>query len=101
MKMTILRYLPTTLLEGITQATTKPIVATALEMVMCHVLSLNLPEDQETAIVTKPAMRYGGQVRTKVIVSLKPRVSTTVRVVLAQNHLFSRQRTIHQWERNS
>jgi hypothetical protein len=32
-------------------------VATILEMVMCHVRSLNFPDDQETAIVTAPAMR--------------------------------------------
>jgi hypothetical protein len=39
------------------QATRKPIVATILEMVMCHVRSLNFPEDQDTAMVTTPAIR--------------------------------------------
>ena len=59
-------------------AATNPIVATALEMVMCHVRSLNLPLLHETAIVTAPAIKYGGHVRTRVIVSLNPSVWTTV-----------------------
>lgn len=38
--------------------TTKPMIATALEAVMCQVRSLSLPERYETPIVLKPAMRY-------------------------------------------
>lgn len=39
---------------------------------------MNLPDDQDQAIEITPAMRYGGQVSTKVIVWLNPRVSTAV-----------------------
>lgn len=63
---------------SVAKAATKPTVATDLDMVMCQVRSLNLPEDQDTAIVMKPAIRYGGHVRTSVMVLLKPRVFTTV-----------------------
>ena len=59
-------------------AMTKPTIATDLEAVMCQVRSLNLPDNQDTRIVLAPAMRYGGQVRTRVIVRPKSRVSTTV-----------------------
>jgi len=67
----------------------KPVTATAFAMVMClldvsmdvsynlpakrlgqsthHVRSLNLPEDHDQAIDITPAIRYGGQVSTKVI----------------------------------
>jgi hypothetical protein len=54
-KMTIAVYRPATLMGA--EATRKPTTATHLEMVMCHVRSLNLPEDHETAIVTAPAIR--------------------------------------------
>jgi hypothetical protein len=43
-----------------------------------QVLSLNLPEDHDHPIEINPAIRYGGQVRTRVIVSLNPRVWTAV-----------------------
>ena len=67
----------------------KPVTATAFAIVMClldvsmnvsnsllakhlgqptnQVRSLNLPEDQDQAIDITPAIRYGGQVSTKVI----------------------------------
>ena len=53
-------------------------IARAFERVMCHVRSLNRPEDQETRTEAKVATRKGGQVRTRVMVVLKPRVFTTV-----------------------
>ena len=76
MKITMATYLPARF--RVAKAAMKPTVATILEIVMCQVLSLNLPEDQDTAMVIKPAIRYGGHVRTSVIVLLKPRVLTTV-----------------------
>ena len=54
-KITMAMYRPATLIGA--HATRKPTVATHLEMVMCHVLSLNLPEDHDTAIVTTPAIK--------------------------------------------
>jgi hypothetical protein len=39
---------------------------------------LKRPDDQDTATDTKAEMRYGGQVKTRVIVRLKPNVCTTV-----------------------
>jgi hypothetical protein len=56
----------------------KPMVACALESVRWRVRSLNLPEDQETRIVMASAMRYGGQVRRRVVSRVNPRVSITV-----------------------
>ena len=63
---------------------TNPIMATDFEAVMCQVLSLSLPEIQETRMVLAPAIKYyirsamiyevrcrgltGGQVRTRVMV---------------------------------
>jgi hypothetical protein len=58
--------------------TMKPTIATAFESVMCQVRSLKRPDDQDTATDTKAEMRYGGQVKTRVIVRLKPNVCTTV-----------------------
>lgn len=54
-KITMLVYRPA--VSRVAAAATNPIVATVLERVMCHVRSLNLPEDQETRIVIAPAMR--------------------------------------------
>ena len=68
-------YLPTVF--NVAAAATNPTTATALETVMCQVLSLSLPEDHETRIVTAPAIKYGGQVKTNVIVVLKFSVFTT------------------------
>ena len=75
-KMTIDTYRPAR--SRVAAAAANPTVATALEMVICQVRSLNRPEDQETITVMTPAMRYGGQVRTRVTVVLRPSVSTTV-----------------------
>jgi hypothetical protein len=55
-----------------------PIMATDFDAVMCQVRSLNFPDSHETRMVDAPAIKYGGHVRTRVMVSLKPRVSTTV-----------------------
>lgn len=68
-------YLPTVF--SVAAAATNPTTATALEIVICQVLSLNLPEDHETRTVTAPAIRYGGHVRIKVMVVLKFSVFTT------------------------
>ena len=57
---------------------TNPKMATLFAMVICHVRSLNRPDDQDHATEMIPAIRYGGQVRTSVISLLKPRVSTAV-----------------------
>lgn len=54
-KTTMLVYRPA--VSSVAQAAAKPTVATAFEIVMCHVRSLNLPDDQETKIVTAPAIR--------------------------------------------
>lgn len=45
---------------------------------MCHVRSLNLPEEMPMAMPTTPATREGGAVSTSVMVVLKPRDDTTV-----------------------
>ena len=63
---------------SVAQPSTKPKMATALAAVMCQVRSLKRPLDQDQAILMAPAIRYGGQVSTRVIVSVKPRVSTAV-----------------------
>lgn len=63
---------------NVPHATANPTIASNLEIVTCQVLSLKWPDDHETATEVKVARRYGGQVRTRVIVELKPSVSTTV-----------------------
>jgi hypothetical protein len=45
---------------------------------MCHVLSLNLPDEIPMPIPTAPATNDGGAVKTNVIVVLKPKDLTTV-----------------------
>lgn len=56
----------------------KPTTAMPIMTVMCHVLSLNLPDEMPTQIPTAPATSDGGAVRTSVIVVSKPRDLTTV-----------------------
>lgn len=63
---------------SVTALMTKPTVAIPIIAEMCHVRSLNLPEDMPIAIPTTPATREGGAVRTSVIVVLKPSDDTTV-----------------------
>lgn len=63
---------------SVAQPRTKPKTAMALAMVMCHVRSLNRPDDHDQSTEMTPAIKYGGQVRTNVISLLKPRVSTAV-----------------------
>ena len=75
-KTTMAKYL--TPVFRVAQASTKPVIAIIFATVMCHVRSLNLPELTDHAMEMKPAIRYGGQVRTSVIVVLKPKVSTAV-----------------------
>lgn len=65
-------------------AIAKPMIATVLLTVMCHVRSFHLPDVIEMRMVTKPATRYGGQVSTRVIVVSKPRVLTTLAVSTAR-----------------
>lgn len=60
------------------QAKAKPMHAISFEIVMCHVRSLNLPDEYETRTDTKVATKKGGQVRTSVMVVLYPSVLTTV-----------------------
>ena len=82
----------------VAQPTIKPIIATPLAIVICHVRSLKYPELQAYGIVIMPAIRYGGHVRTlhnalarssmpgrmrrkyiySVVVVSNPRVSTAV-----------------------
>jgi hypothetical protein len=62
----------------VAQPRTKPRIATLLAIVMCHVRSLYFPEDHDQYTLIAPAIRYGGHVKTKVMVVSKPRVSTTV-----------------------
>lgn len=52
----------------------KPMIATIFEMVICQVRSLNFPEEWEAKRVKKVAITYGGAVRRRVLVLLKPRV---------------------------
>ena len=75
-KRTIAKYRAPIL--SVAVPTMKPMIATALDPVMCQVRSLKRPDDQETRTDITPAMRYGGHVRTSVIVVEKPRVFTTV-----------------------
>lgn len=53
-------------------------IAMPFEIVICQVRSLNFPDDHETITDAKVATRKGGQVNTRVMVVLKPRVFTTV-----------------------
>lgn len=57
---------------------TKPKIAIDLATVICQVRSLNFPELYEYAIDKNPAIKYGGQVKTNVIVRLNPNVLTAV-----------------------
>ena len=55
---------------SVAQPSTKPKTATDFAIVICHVLSLNRPELQDQNTEMNPAIKYGGQVRTNVIVLL-------------------------------
>lgn len=57
---------------------TKPNTATALATVICQVLSFQRPDDHDQKTEMIPAIKYGGQVKSKVMVVLKPSVSTAV-----------------------
>jgi hypothetical protein len=57
---------------------TKPEMVIDLAMVMCHVRSFIRPEFHDQYTENAPAIKYGGQVRTGVIVVLNPRVSSSV-----------------------
>jgi hypothetical protein len=82
---------------NVAAARAKPVIAIALEPMICHVRSLKCPDESEYGIVSNAAMRYAvigfsqdservvlektglrGQVSTRVVVLLKPSVSTTV-----------------------
>lgn len=75
-KIIIATYLAATLVVLILKM--KPTIAITFETVICQVRSLYLPELQQTRILVKQAKRYGGHVRTRVIVVLKPKVLTTL-----------------------
>lgn len=72
------REMNLTAVLSVDAAMMKPIRATTIPRVMWKVLSLRRPEDQASATEKTPAHRYGGQVMTRVIVVLYPRVLTTV-----------------------
>lgn len=55
-----------------------PTTAIPIMTVMCHVLSLNLPDEMPMHMPTTPATSDGGAVKTNVMVVLKPRDLTTV-----------------------
>jgi len=55
-----------------------PTTAIPIINVMCHVRSLNFPDEIPTHIPTAPATSDGGVVRTRVIVVLKFNDFTTV-----------------------
>jgi hypothetical protein len=59
-------------------AITNPMIDTKRPIVICHVLSCIRPELQPVKIPATPARIKGGQVRTRVMVRLKPRVLTTL-----------------------
>lgn len=61
-----------------------PMTASPIMAVMCHVLSLNLPDEIPMPIPTAPATNDGGAVKTNVIVVLKPKDLTTVGKNLAR-----------------
>lgn len=56
----------------------KPISAAPIHTVMCQVLSLYFPDVKPTTTPNNPEIRYGGHVKTSVMVRLKPRLPTTV-----------------------
>jgi hypothetical protein len=64
-------------------AITNPRMATRRPIVICHVRSCIRPELQPVKIPAAPANKKGGQVRTRVIVRLNPRVLTTLYQLLA------------------
>lgn len=67
----------------VAQPRTKPAIAINFETVMCHVRSLKRPEEIDQAMDIAPAIRYGGQVRTSVIVVLKPSVLADINILLS------------------
>jgi hypothetical protein len=81
-KMKQARYRPAVF--NVLAAITNPTIATRRPIVMCHVRSCIRPELQPVKIPATPARMNGGQVRTRVIVRLKPRVRTTLHKPLAR-----------------
>ena len=65
-KMHMAMYRPAVV--SVAGAIAKPTMARPLQAEMCQVRSLYLPELSETRMEKAPAMRYGGQVRTRPIV---------------------------------
>ena len=57
---------------------TNPMIAMVRPTVMCHVRSWYRPELHPKRMPAAPAKMKGGQVRTSVMVVLKPRVLTTL-----------------------
>jgi hypothetical protein len=62
----------------VTAGMMKPTMMRDLQIVMCQVRSLYLPEVYDIAIAIPAASRYGGHVSARVVVVLYPRVRTTV-----------------------
>lgn len=63
-----------------------PINAIPMHPVICQVRSLSLPEVMPIMIPNAPETRYGGQVSTRVMVRLNPRLPTTVGKKLLKLH---------------
>lgn len=59
---------------NVAHPSTKPAMAINFATVICHVRSLYFPEEMDHMIEIPPAIKYGGQVSTRVIVVLKPKV---------------------------
>ena len=70
----------------VTQEMIKPTMANPMLIVMCQVRSFSFPEVRPTKYPTKPETRYGGQVRAKVMVLLKPSEPMTVGKKLLNEH---------------
>lgn len=78
-KMKQATYLPAVF--RVAAAIANPRTATERPAVICHVRSCKRPDDQPINRPPAPARRKGGQVMTSVMVVLKPRVLTTLRLL--------------------
>jgi hypothetical protein len=63
---------------NVVQEMMNPTMAAPMQTVMCQVLSFKRPDDRPARYPTMPETRYGGHVKTRVIVLLNPRAPMTV-----------------------
>lgn len=84
---------------SVAQPVTNPAIAIILATVICHVLSLNRPDDIDQKMDVRPAMRYGGHVSTNVMVVLKPRVLHTSSQLPPRRNLVMPVLTRQPWEK--